>query len=141
MEHYKVNPIEEQPSAPHKETPSARPGYKKFERNGETYEEDSLLYEPRERYQDDLVRLEVVIAHKRQMLRELEENLKAHQSVASGVMHLLEDDIMQKAGYMKKEIEHLEITRTVTLQRLALLAVRDRYEKNKLDTLSTDVEN
>lgn len=121
MEHFKRQPLEEQSCTQSEADSTAAhgtvPGYREFERNGERYGEVSFLHEPIERYQDDLMRLDIVIEHKKQALREAE----AH-----------------KVAYIKKELGHLEITRTMTLHRLGLLAKQDRLEQDLLDDLSAD---
>lgn len=115
--------------------------HRTFERNGETYEEDVLLYEPKERYQDDLQRLDIVITRKKQSIFAMEEKLRAHVGVDANPLHLLEEDIAHKVAYAKKEIERLETIRMITVRRLGFLAVQDSYEKRLLDNLPTDVEN
>lgn len=118
------------------------PGHRRvFEREGETYEEISFLYEPMERYKDDISRLDVVIGHKKQTLYEAREKLKAHVATGISAMHVLEDDIANKMVFMKKELDHFEIIRETTVQLINLLAKQDTIERNLLDTLPTDKEN
>jgi hypothetical protein len=113
----------------------------RFEGPGGEYEETSFLYEPMERYKDDLARLDIVIGHKRGVLRDAEEKLGAHASVAIDAMSTSKDDIVRKVAYMKNEIDRLEIVRTMDMQRLGLLVQQDRLEQDLLDKLPTDVEH
>lgn len=146
MEHLHPHHHDDQPNAQresdlfraHRESP----GRRIFERDGETYEEVSFLHEPMEQYLNDITLLDVVLEHKKRALEDVKEILSARHAASDiSSLHLLEGDISERIAYLKREIERFEITRTMTLQRLTLVARQDKIEKGMLDDLATDVEH
>ncbi len=142
MEHFKLHSQDEQSNEHRDGVRRAVSGRRTFELDGETYEEVSFLYEPMERYQNDLALLDIVIAHKKRALQDTEETLAAHGTTPPvSELHLSKGDIAERIAFLKREVERFEVTRMMTLQRLALVARQDQIEKDLIDGLSADIEH
>ncbi|HBI25487.1 MAG: hypothetical protein UT41_C0001G0395 [Candidatus Wolfebacteria bacterium GW2011_GWC2_39_22] len=81
----------------------------------------ALLAESKEAYENDLMHIEVALAHKRAALGELEQTATAHASVEVDAFAVLQNDLAGKIKKAHSDIELLETLNRVTKQRLALL--------------------
>lgn len=135
MEHYKAQPYEERSRKNVDESSfsALHPERRMFAQDGQLYEENSLLAEPIEKYEEDLGIIDRAIEKKKRELYELQLQARASE---------IDTGIVEKIAFVTDELDRFATLRRMTVERLSLMKLQDYHEKKSLNKLSTDgIEN